>query len=83
MTALANSQAEEVRIMNENRRAEYLGRMGVPALDCDERVKAPVDAEGLILRGRDDYNMTGVLRTKPGRVDAESTLSMSCRYVSC
>ncbi|KAF9130093.1 tRNA-specific adenosine deaminase 1 [Mortierella sp. 14UC] len=29
-------------------------------------------------RGRTDYDSVGVLRTKPGRVDSEPTLSMSC-----
>ncbi|KAF9581721.1 tRNA-specific adenosine deaminase 1 [Lunasporangiospora selenospora] len=29
-------------------------------------------------RGRFDYNSVSVLRTKPGRVDSEPTLSMSC-----
>ncbi|KAG9069402.1 tRNA-specific adenosine deaminase 1 [Linnemannia hyalina] len=29
-------------------------------------------------RGRIDYDSVGVLRTKPGRVDSEPTLSMSC-----
>ncbi|KAF9934418.1 tRNA-specific adenosine deaminase 1 [Linnemannia zychae] len=29
-------------------------------------------------RGRIDYESVGVLRTKPGRVDSEPTLSMSC-----
>ncbi|KAI1318702.1 hypothetical protein EDD11_005995 [Mortierella claussenii] len=29
-------------------------------------------------RGRTDYGSVGVLRTKPGRVDSEPTMSMSC-----
>ncbi|KAL1721363.1 hypothetical protein EV715DRAFT_195278 [Schizophyllum commune] len=29
-------------------------------------------------RGRDNYALTGVLRTKPGRADAPPTMSMSC-----
>lgn len=33
---------------------------------------------GHVLRGRDDYTSLGKLRTKPGRIDAVSTLSMSC-----
>lgn len=31
-----------------------------------------------ILRGRNSYQTLGVLRTKPGRIDADSTKSMSC-----
>jgi hypothetical protein len=31
-------------------------------------------------RGRVGYKEFGILRTKPGRVDSEPTLSMSCRY---
>lgn len=29
-------------------------------------------------RGRDNYSLLGVLRTKPGRADSPPTLSMSC-----
>lgn len=29
-------------------------------------------------RGRDDYSLYGVMRTKPGRADSPPTLSMSC-----
>ena len=29
-------------------------------------------------RGRDNYSLYGVLRTKPGRADSPPTLSMSC-----
>jgi tRNA-specific adenosine deaminase 1 len=35
-----------------------------------------------VRRGRVGYQEFGILRTKPGRVDSEPTLSMSCRYVS-
>lgn len=35
-------------------------------------------SNGRVLRGRENYTATGKLRTKPGRIDAESTLSMSC-----
>jgi len=31
-----------------------------------------------ILRGRLNYDKLGILRTKPGRIDADPTLSMSC-----
>jgi hypothetical protein len=34
---------------------------------------------GVVMRGRDGYDMLGVLRTKPGRIDSDMTLSMSCR----
>ncbi|KAL4082022.1 adenosine deaminase/editase [Scleroderma yunnanense] len=33
---------------------------------------------GAALRGRDNYGLLGVLRTKPGRADSPQTLSMSC-----
>lgn len=33
---------------------------------------------GTASRGRDNYSLYGVLRTKPGRADAPPTLSMSC-----
>jgi tRNA-specific adenosine deaminase 1 len=31
-----------------------------------------------VARGRDNYSLYGVLRTKPGRADSPPTLSMSC-----
>ncbi|KAJ7937406.1 adenosine deaminase/editase [Mycena leptocephala] len=43
----------------------------------DSAVRAPVDPT-LAARGRDNYALWGVLRTKPGRADAPSTASMSC-----
>lgn len=38
----------------------------------------PVGDPHTAARGRDDYALVGVLRTKPGRADAPPTLSMSC-----
>jgi len=34
--------------------------------------------QGVASRGRDNYALLGVLRTKPGRADSPPTLSMSC-----
>lgn len=34
--------------------------------------------DGIILRGRSDFNSLGKLRTKPGRIDSEPTFNMSC-----
>ena len=33
-----------------------------------------------VIRGRVDFSQVGRLRTKPGRVDSETTNSMSCRF---
>ena len=33
---------------------------------------------GVTLRGRDNYSAFGALRTKPGRADSSSSISMSC-----
>ncbi|KAF8520072.1 adenosine deaminase/editase [Gautieria morchelliformis] len=38
----------------------------------------PVPEENAAARGRDNYSLLGVLRTKPGRADSPPTLSMSC-----
>ncbi|KAF0516449.1 adenosine deaminase/editase [Gigaspora margarita] len=43
--------------------------------DCNIEVSKMKDG---FRRGRIDYGSFGVLRTKPGRVDSEPTLSMSC-----
>ena len=38
----------------------------------------PVLPPSVAARGRDNYSLFGVLRTKPGRADSPPTLSMSC-----
>jgi tRNA-specific adenosine deaminase 1 len=38
----------------------------------------PVPEGNAAARGRDNYSLLGVLRTKPGRADSPPTLSMSC-----
>lgn len=38
----------------------------------------PVPEGNVVARGRDNYSLLGVLRTKPGRADSPPTLSMSC-----
>ncbi|KAF8211520.1 adenosine deaminase/editase [Mycena galopus ATCC 62051] len=43
----------------------------------DSAIRPPTDPT-LAARGRDNYALFGVLRTKPGRADAPSTVSMSC-----
>ena len=43
----------------------------------DSAVRPPVNPTAAA-RGRDNYALTGVLRTKPGRADAPPTMSMSC-----
>ncbi|KAJ7590712.1 adenosine deaminase/editase [Mycena floridula] len=41
-------------------------------------IYAPLDVSAESARGRDNYSLFGVLRTKPGRADSPPTLSMSC-----
>lgn len=43
----------------------------------DSAAYSPSDP-GSASRGRDNYSLYGVLRTKPGRADSPATLSMSC-----
>jgi tRNA-specific adenosine deaminase 1 len=38
----------------------------------------PPLAPNVASRGRDNYSLFGVLRTKPGRADSPQTLSLSC-----
>lgn len=40
--------------------------------------QAAVPVNHAVARGRDNYHLLGVLRSKPGRADAPQTLSMSC-----
>ncbi|KND01305.1 tRNA-specific adenosine deaminase [Spizellomyces punctatus DAOM BR117] len=74
MAALLKSQSEEERKANESKALMFLEKkMETPAATM---VIAP--SSNQVLRGRADFTSMGVLRTKPGRVDAEPTLSMSC-----
>ncbi|KAH9850063.1 adenosine deaminase/editase, partial [Lenzites betulinus] len=43
--------------------------------DSTEHPERPLNATS---RGRDNYSLYGVMRTKPGRADSPPTLSMSC-----
>ncbi|ESK93610.1 trna-specific adenosine deaminase 1-like [Moniliophthora roreri MCA 2997] len=43
----------------------------------DSTIRPPIDPT-LAARGRDNYSLYGVLRTKPGRADSPPTCSMSC-----
>ena len=47
------------------------------ALLKDSAVRSPSDPSKAS-RGRDNYSLYGVLRTKPGRSDSPSSSSMSC-----
>jgi tRNA-specific adenosine deaminase 1 len=46
------------------------------ALKSSSPISPP--SAGLAIRGRNNYNAFGILRTKPGRADSPPTISMSC-----
>ncbi|RKO88853.1 adenosine deaminase/editase, partial [Blyttiomyces helicus] len=89
-SALASSQTAEEAAVNEAKRARFTAAAESPSASSANSSPAPSGvrkisgplqaamARGPVLRGREDYARLGVLRTKPGRVDAETTLSMSC-----
>ncbi|KAJ3021883.1 tRNA-specific adenosine deaminase 1 [Thoreauomyces humboldtii] len=53
------------------KRAKSADEEAAPSVPSDRSVPS-------FRRGRDGYDVLGVLRTKPGRIDAETTTSMSC-----
>jgi tRNA-specific adenosine deaminase 1 len=58
---------------------QLLAALQDPAMAAlKDSVVRPVVPPGTASRGRDDYSLFGVLRTKPGRADSPPTLSMSC-----
>ena len=79
MEATVNNQTDNERIINETKKRLYeeafLSKTNTK-IDKEEK------AERIVYRGRDDYSMKGVLRTKPGRIDSDPTRSLSCRYIS-
>lgn len=58
---------------------QYLAASQDPEMAAlkDSRV-GPIPSGNGTARGRDNYSLFGVLRTKPGRADSPPTLSMSC-----
>ncbi|PWA00375.1 hypothetical protein BB558_003571, partial [Smittium angustum] len=46
--------------------------------DSNNKADINGDIDDKLLRGRSDFSKEFSLRTKPGRIDADSTLSMSC-----
>lgn len=57
----------------------YLASSQDPEMAALKDSSAPIiPASGLASRGRDNYSLFGVLRTKPGRADSPATLCMSC-----
>ncbi|ORX43821.1 hypothetical protein BCR36DRAFT_406649 [Piromyces finnis] len=68
--SLSELQTEEEKLINENKKRIFNEKQ-----NSNKQMK--LDNEN-ILRGRLNYDKLGVLRTKPGRIDADPTLSMSC-----
>jgi len=69
--SLSELQTEEEKIINENKKRIFNEKQ-------QNSVKQAKTENENILRGRLNYDKLGVLRTKPGRIDADPTLSMSC-----
>ena len=64
MQDLEQSQTCNERLLNERKRQKFL--------DTHHQ------DQNIVIRGRLDYTKIGALRTKPSRLDAVETLSMSC-----
>ncbi|KAI8807167.1 adenosine deaminase/editase [Cladochytrium replicatum] len=110
MGPLAESQTEEERKANDEKKRKYLEsrnnavqekpnpsshdgttlrkRKSVEEGSVEHESAKRIKLDGASLmghfespflrRGRDDYDLIGVVRTKPGRSDADNSLSMSC-----
>ncbi|GBC06088.1 hypothetical protein RclHR1_06610011 [Rhizophagus clarus] len=80
-TSLASSQSAEIHINSyghlSNQDSQNEDHEDGGNLNTCDKVCVVKGKEGF-RRGRIDYNSLGVLRTKPGRIDSEPTLSMSC-----
>ncbi|KAJ3063972.1 tRNA-specific adenosine deaminase 1, partial [Podochytrium sp. JEL0797] len=77
-TSLERSQPTHEREVNESKRRKYLDGGSQPRSIPDPPAFERAKLKGDVLRGRDEYTRLGCLRTKPARVDAEMSLSMSC-----
>ncbi|KAJ3134099.1 hypothetical protein HK100_003840 [Physocladia obscura] len=83
MASLEESQPDNDRVQNEAKRQKYLLENTDLSKSTETSSSLPPEfiagqARGQVLRGRDDYKKIGCLRTKPGRVDSEMSISMSC-----
>ncbi|PKY51099.1 adenosine deaminase/editase [Rhizophagus irregularis] len=80
-TSLASIQPAELHVNSydhlSSQDSQSEDREDGKNLNTYDKVYVAKGKEGF-RRGRLDYNSLGVLRTKPGRVDSEPTLSMSC-----
>ena len=76
MHMLDQNQSDETRQINQRKRQKFLAENAQDAASSD--IWQGCHAKGTVIRGRLDYDRVGVSRTKPGRFDADSTLSMSC-----
>ncbi|ORY41034.1 adenosine deaminase/editase [Rhizoclosmatium globosum] len=70
MTSLDETQTEDERSQNESKRRKFL--------DGSSLMHSRKQTKRIGRRGRNDYSLLGVLRTKPGRSDSEMSCSMSC-----
>ncbi|KAJ3059611.1 tRNA-specific adenosine deaminase 1, partial [Rhizoclosmatium hyalinum] len=80
MTSLDETQTEDERSQNESKRRKFLDGSSSHSQESPTEPDAFTRAKqrGLVVRGRNDYSLLGVLRTKPGRSDSEMSCSMSC-----
>ncbi|KAJ3053222.1 tRNA-specific adenosine deaminase 1 [Rhizophlyctis rosea] len=86
MNALAQSQSPSETLQNESKKRKYDSTHKIDLKeDGEKRIKKDedsstnaTDGEVKLIRGRYEYETYGMLRTKPGRGDAETTTSMSC-----
>ena len=85
MNALESSQTPEETSQNESKKRKYDSSRKEDPTDPEKRLKtdeesAMAESQVKLIRGRYEYQTYGMLRTKPGRGDAETTTSMSCRF---
>ena len=64
MQDLEQNQTSNERVLNERKRQKFL--------------ETHHQDQNIVIRGRLNYSQIGALRTKPSRLDAVETLSMSC-----
>ncbi|KAI8854992.1 adenosine deaminase/editase [Chytridium lagenaria] len=87
MSQVESSQTDEERTVNLEKKRKYeedirdeMKKSKKMKEGDNGRLQNLEDAKrrGNILRGRDSFNVQGALRTKPGRLDSEVSLAMSC-----
>ena len=81
INSISNDKSNNSNINNQDVNAKNIAAKDIRPKIFHPTIPLPFTLalqRGFVARGRDNFSLLGILRTKPGRLDSEITLSMSC-----